>query len=846
MAQKKNSKKDLEKRVVKLKKKVATLTTSLTKKQSDLSRVLSSVQKKLNKLRKQNASGKQLATQARRQQDLLQSTESLAARLHDLEQTVSIVERAGDELRARTEALETRAAEAAHQGREPFQGGSEPDGSLQHSLELLRDRTQAVEDHLGRLSGAQETLELQIALLSREAEEGSELPSGEGGPVGGGAPWAERFNELSAQIQAIRKSIAEETQDAAHLSAHSLQLESSAAELLAAQQALQERVDRLEHGGEESGTAPELARQIPELRTQCSQAEEATGKLSRRTAVLEAGYESLAEKEAQIASQLEAVEKRLSELRGQGGESAPGWTSPAKIPQALEQQVALLSTDRSLNQVRIDQVIKRTEELEKTGFNFTRHTDALADRITVLNDRLQALNAEGRLDALDRRGDALEQLLKQERERLDELKLAEETLDQRLTAAIGDAQALEDRIGTLDAGSERLNKEVDRLDGELRQAAEKAQQQQELLQDHAARLEKQREDLEDVAAGQRKANEGLNARLATLDETRQTLQESADGLRVQQVRQDHETQNLQQTLKRRTMLGLLMFLLVGGALVYLLTRGPVVQDGMQSLLQAGSAADEQAKAAIADLEKDMSALRRELSAMGDSLAQVARSVDEITATAAAPAPNEQLNQLTEDVEFLRRQDQQQRQATDELRKAQEQQQLADTELQKGQEQLKQQDVALQQGQQELQSEQQRIAEELKALKASADKMQGTKAPAQKPAPAAKPAAGRAPARVGTQAAPAWAQARAAGRYTLQLAGFHRAESLAWFIERHGLGSDSAVYHTKFQGRKWYVVFHGIYDTIAQAVAAASHLPPELAAQRPWVRRIPRSGDLFQL
>ncbi|MBT8429648.1 MAG: hypothetical protein KJN79_07010, partial [Gammaproteobacteria bacterium] len=568
MAQKKKSKKDLEKRVVKLKKKVATLTTSLTKKQSDLSRVLSSVQKKLNKLRKQNVSGKELATQGKRQQELLRATEGLAARLHDLEQTVSIVERAGDELRTRTEDLETRAAEAAHQDRELFRGGGEPDGSLQHSLELLRDRTQAVEDQLGRLSDAQETLELQIALLSREAEEGSEPSSGAASPAAGaGATWAERVNELSAQMQAIRKTIAEETQDAAHLSAHSLQLETSAAELQADQQALRDRVDRLEQRGKESGLSPDLAQQIPELRTHCSQAEEATAKLSRRTAVLEAGYESLAEKEAQIASQLEAVEQRLSELRGHGGESGPGRVSPAKIPQALEQQVALLSTDRSLNQSRIDQVIKRTEELEKTGFNFTRHTDALADRITALNDRLQTLNAEGRLDELDRRSDVLEQLLRQERERLDELKLAEETLDQRLTAAIGDAQALEDRIGTLDTGGERLNKEVDRLDSALREAAEKAQQQQELLQEHAARLEKQREDLEDAVAGHRKSNEGLNARLATLDETRQTLQDSADSLRVQQVRQDHETQNLQQMLKRRSMLGLLMFLLVGGSLV---------------------------------------------------------------------------------------------------------------------------------------------------------------------------------------------------------------------------------------------------------------------------------------
>ncbi|MGB5453714.1 MAG: SPOR domain-containing protein, partial [Sedimenticolaceae bacterium] len=97
----------------------------------------------------------------------------------------------------------------------------------------------------------------------------------------------------------------------------------------------------------------------------------------------------------------------------------------------------------------------------------------------------------------------------------------------------------------------------------------------------------------------------------------------------------------------------------------------------------------------------------------------------------------------------------------------------------------------------------------------------------------------------TMAAPAWAEAGASGRYTLQLAGFYQPASLAWFVERHHLGQGSAVYHTEFQGRKWYVVFHGIYDTIEQAVEAASHLPPELAAQNPWVRRIPRSGDLFQ-
>ena len=62
----------------------------------------------------------------------------------------------------------------------------------------------------------------------------------------------------------------------------------------------------------------------------------------------------------------------------------PGSQSPAKIPQALEQQVALLSTDRSLHRRVSTRSCKRTDELEKTGLDFTRHTDALADRIAVL------------------------------------------------------------------------------------------------------------------------------------------------------------------------------------------------------------------------------------------------------------------------------------------------------------------------------------------------------------------------------------------------------------------------------------------------------------------------------
>lgn len=850
MAQKKNSKKDLEKRVVKLKKKVATLTSSLSKKQSELSRALSSVQKKLDKLRKKDAPGAGLASLGERQQELLQTTEGLRARLHDLEQTVSIVKRASDEFYARADALEARVAEAAYQAHDLPQGTGQADGSLQHSVELLRDRTQIVEDHLGRLSGAQESLELQIALLSREAEEATGLSPVQGARIDTGQHWIERANELAAQVQEVQHTVAKETHDAADLRARSERLEVSATEMLQAQRALRDRVDELEQlgqglrQGDGPDDVPELARQIPELRTKCSLAEEATGKLSRRAAVLEASYESLVEKDARIASQLGAVEQRLSELAQQLGEPGSGPKSPLKIPQALEQQVALLSTDRSLNQARIDEVIKRFDALEKTGFNYTRHTDALADRITTLSEELRTLNAEGRLNDLDRRGDALEQALKEERERLDGLQQAEEALDRRLSSAIGDAEALEGRINGVSTGSGQLSEEVARLDGEFQEEAKKVQQQQELLQTHAARLEQQRQNLDDSAAGHKKANDGLNARLATLEDSRQPLQEAADGLRVQQVRQDHETQNLQQSLKRRTLLGLLMFLLTAGGLIYLLMRGPVVPQDLQLAMQARSSVDEKAVAAIADLEKDMGDLRLELSALGDSLVRVSRSVDEINA-AAEPALPAQLSQITEKVETLSRQDQQQRQQSAELQQAQEKLQLENVELRKGQEQQQLESAELLKGQEKLQAELDRIAEEVKVLEQRAGKKPGAIAPAQTPT-SSTPAPRQAPARIQATEGGAWAQARASRNYTLQMGGFHRPESLAWFIEQHGLGADSAVYHTQYQGRKWYVVFHGIYQTIGQAVAAASQLPPDLVAQRPWVRRIPKTGDLFQL
>ena len=803
MAQKKNSKKDLERRVVKLKKKVAALTTSLHKKQSDLSRVLSSVQKKVDKLRKESASSPASARQKKRLQELQQTTESILGRLQDLEQTVSIIERAGDQLRERTDALESRAAEAMHRGDEPFRSAGPPGEGLQRSVDQLSDRAQAMEEQLGRLSGAQEGLELQVALLSREAEDGEGTTPAEGA---GGVP-DERTKAL-----------------------------------LSGQEALKERVEQLEQSvaeprqDKDAAAARELARQLPELQSHWIQTDEATGRLNRRAAVLESHYEALAKKDEQISSLLEAMERRLDSL-------APYLTVPKNakpekgVPKTLAQQIALLSTDRSLNQARVDEAIKRAEDLEKTGFSFTRHTDALADRIKRLDERLDSLKTEDRLNDINRRGDTLERAIEAEKRRIDEAERTGQLLDGRLDAAVGDIDALRDRVQGLDQKGEQLDQAINRLDGGLEEAGNRAKQQQELLQKHAARLEKQREDQEDAVASHRKVSKALGVRLAALDEARQAQQDAADNLRVQQVRHEHDTQNLQKQLKQRTLAGVLLLLLAAGALAYLFMRGATLPQDIQSLMQAGSQADREAATAIVALEKDMDSLRQELSAMNDSLARVSHSVDLINA-AETTEPGQEIGQFAAALVNLEQQDRQQAEL---LRQVQEEQQQRHAELLQGQQQLQQRDIELQKDQEGLRAELERVATEVEVLgKQRVSTPVASGRAAQMPAMVPLAASPQ-----GDSVAKVWSQARAAGKWTLQMGGFHRQDTLARFVQSNGLENDTVIHQTWFQGKKWYVVLHGIFDTVKQAKAAVGELPPGLAAEKPWVRGIPPAGELFR-
>jgi len=697
------------------------------------------------------------------------TTERLKTRLRDLEQTVTAMEGANRELRESVQALETGTAGYQAATREGMtaavSGGT--DGGLAHSVDRLNERTQVLEEHLQRLSAAQEGLELQIALLSREAEEGDGLlGGGDTGAVASGNP---------------------------------------------------------PHGTDT------IAEQVPGLLTRLDTTEETARVLGSRAGELEAEQQALVEQDKRFSDELRTLEQRLSELDAKIEKVADSGAAPA-----IDEQIALLRNDLSRNQSRIEEVRGQDDELEGIKLNFTRHTDALADRIAGINQQLQdllALEPKRRLDELEHMGGALERSLHEEQQRLDALESSEQAIDQRLLSAIDDATALDERVRGLAGSGEQLGGEIDRLEVALRAAEEGNQQHRDRLQAHELRLEEQRQRLEDAVEETLRVNEGLGARLSTLDESRQNLQESADNLRVQQVRQDQDTQSLRKSLQRRTLIGLL---LAAGVLVFMLTRGPQIPDDLQAVLQAATVADRESAAAIADLESDIGALRHEVVALGQSLADLARTV-EVIETAGSPELARQLGGLAETVEELGQKNRAMEQRGNTLLSHQDEQRQLTVELQRIQDQQREESAELKVEQAQLAAELEEISGIVKGLSVEA----GSRASAVSSRRSSIP--------VGPFAREsAWSQAQGFRRYTLQLGGFHGQDSLERFLRSQQLGLGNAVYTTTYQDRPWHVVFHGIYTSVEQAVAAIGGLPKGLKMSGPWVRRIPKSGEIRPL
>ena len=73
------------------------------------------------------------------------------------------------------------------------------------------------------------------------------------------------------------------------------------------------------------------------------------------------------------------------------------------------------------------------------------------------------------------------------------------------------------------------------------------------------------------------------------------------------------------------------------------------------------------------------------------------------------------------------------------------------------------------------------------------------------------------------------------RYALQLLGSYRSDDLERYANRHGLGDEARIAHTLWEGRDWYVLLYGHYQTITSARQALLGLPETLRSRQPWIR-----------
>jgi DamX protein len=84
---------------------------------------------------------------------------------------------------------------------------------------------------------------------------------------------------------------------------------------------------------------------------------------------------------------------------------------------------------------------------------------------------------------------------------------------------------------------------------------------------------------------------------------------------------------------------------------------------------------------------------------------------------------------------------------------------------------------------------------------------------------------------------AWLRTQNPNDYTLQILGAHDELTLQRFLVEYPL-EQIAVFETRYRGKDWYVLLHGIYPNRQQALAALEKLSPMLRQKtQPWTRKL---------
>jgi DamX protein len=74
-------------------------------------------------------------------------------------------------------------------------------------------------------------------------------------------------------------------------------------------------------------------------------------------------------------------------------------------------------------------------------------------------------------------------------------------------------------------------------------------------------------------------------------------------------------------------------------------------------------------------------------------------------------------------------------------------------------------------------------------------------------------------------------------YTIQLLGAHNPQAIQTFLVLPSIRVKASYFRTRHEGKDWFVLVYGCFDTPMQARAAIAQLPEIIRLQNPWVRSL---------
>jgi chromosome segregation ATPase len=752
---------------------------------------------------------------ASRGDDLEAKADDLASRVRGLEETLSTLDRAEHELGERILALETSAAELArHQNR-------------------LIERTDRLAQNAGEVPAIRQELAEVAERVQRLAAQADNLSTAVDGLDSTRSRLVESGRALDERSQDLEARLATLSEEGGAVAALTDRLEKAtriAADLAAEVSALSSRSQTLERKTED------LADQVHSLENESSERSRADTELADRARNLEATAAELTAGQAELREHADALVRRTDRLEEQTRTLAS--TDSDRVGRLQSLEARLLGLVDRIREIetgtgtsegefagltrRLDTMAEETQAITRTQSELADHaltldsaldelngqTLALADDVRALRPEMQGLMDEG-LDALRRElrdltDGPLQTRSPETHVDLSRLEAEDSRLDSEIVGIRARADEFEYRVGQLGQAEQELSLRVDGFNLQ----AEALERQIGDLQTARTRLTDDTDSLRQTRTAHEQAISTLHLAQQGQAERHQELTSRADGLASdlaslseRSARQDEAQAALGQRLdnaegRQRQHTAHLSGLdvrvkrrsLIGGGATLLLAGGLVAVFLTRQAASPTPHGPNLPLSRIQDLQTHQQVLDTKVEGLSSGTHGLEETVDDLRAAVSAiDVKTEQI--LSRHVEEFNR--------------------------------LSEAIGAL-----ESPGKARQLSAEITRLNARVQEI-GDRLTA-------------------TETPQSWARAQHLGQYTIQLLGVRSSRSAAGFARRHQLDHPVTLCRTQYQGKDWYVLLQGIYETAAQARDALKQLPAGLAELKPWVRRVPQEGELLPL